>query len=283
MNTSILSLIVFSICTFCYYIFLIPKLNISVFDDKTGNEYISYTSSKMTMLLIYFLFLILAQVGINASIIVNKCGGSITQNIGTAFLMTLIPWIVIFGGVIGTLMIFPGFKSAFSNVIGFFVVSKSANNVLSELLENTEMANKIDNTSDANPEQKTNLKHTADAIIKIFGDTSLLINQIVPSNFAEYWSILTPLMKKEYQNNPSSSNTLKQQLLDVVIMRDNIGEAIWYIYTAIFLISITQYAITSQKCATTLATLQSNYSTYQTQTAATAASNAVSESTVYTS
>jgi len=48
---------------------------------------------------------------------------------------------------------------------------------------------------------KEQVEEAADTIVKICGNTSVLINQIVPSNFNEYWRILTPLMKEKYQND----------------------------------------------------------------------------------
>jgi hypothetical protein len=190
---------------------------------------------------------------------VTKCGGSLMQNIGSAFLMTLIPWIFIFGGVIICLMMFPGFKSAFSNVIGYFAVSNSANNILSELLVNTDLNQTINAAKDADPTKINSLKNAAEAIIKLCGNMSILINQIVPSNFMEYWAMLVPLMKEQYQ---AGAPEMKQQLLDAVVVRDNIGEALWYIYAAVLLISITQYNIMTRPCNKDLATLQASQDQY---------------------
>jgi hypothetical protein len=55
-------------------------------------------------------------------------------------------------------------------------------------------------------------------------------------------------MKPQY----SGDESMKQKLLDVVVMRDNIGEAMWYLYTGILLISITQYNLTTQGCKQTV-------------------------------
>ena len=241
MDSSYISLLIFVLITIFYYLVLKKSLTTSILDD--GEKYIEFTSSSYIQLLIYFLMVILSQFGLNASIIANKCGGSIVQNIGTAFLMTFIPWIFIFGGVITVLIIFPGFKSAFSNVIGYFAVSGRANNILTELLENTEVSKTIDETTVGNAERNKSLKSAADAIIKLCGNMSILINQIVPSNFTEYWNMLVPLMKDNYRANVPIE--LKQELLDTVVLRDNIGEALWFIYTAILLISVIQYKIVS--------------------------------------
>jgi hypothetical protein len=278
MDSSFLSLLIFAVITLVYYLLLKPKLDASAYDDPTGAQYAAYSSSNNTALLIYFLFVVLTQMGVNASVMVTKCGGSLMQNIGSAFLMTLIPWIFIFGGVIICLMMFPGFKSAFSNVIGYFVVSNSANNILTELLVNTDL-NQTINAADADPEKKNSLKSAAEAIIKLCGNMSILINQIVPSNFIEYWAMLLPLMKEQYQNGAPE---MKQQLLDAVVMRDNIGEALWYVYTAVLLISITQYNIMSRPCNKDLASMQASQEQYLKTEASINEKTAKQNSTVYT-
>jgi hypothetical protein len=280
MDSSFLSLLIFAVITLVYYLLLKPKLNASVYDDTTGAEYAAYSSSNNTALIIYFLFVILTQMGVNASVMVTKCGGSLMQNIGSAFLMTLIPWIFIFGGVLVSLIMFPGFKSAFSNVIGYFVVSNSANNILSELLVNTDLNQTINAAAtDADPAKINSLKSAAEAIIKLCGNMSILINQIVPSNFVEYWAMLSPLMKEQYQNGAPE---LKQQLLDSVVVRDNIGEALWYVYTAVLLISITQYNIMSRPCNKDLATMQADQDKYLKTEASINEKTAKQNSTVYT-
>jgi hypothetical protein len=279
MDSSFFSLLIFALLTILYYLVLKPKLSVTTLEDPSGEEYVKYNSSKNTALFIYFIMIVLTQIFVNATVIINKCGGSIAQNIGSAFLITLIPWIFIFGGVITCLMMFPGFKSAFSNVIGYFSVSGSANNILSELLVQSDLNQTINEANDGDIKKKDSLKTAAEAIVKLCGNMSILINQIVPSNFAEYWQMLTPLMKEQYQNGAPE---LKQQLLDVVVRRDNIGEALWYIYTAILLISITQYSIVSRPCNKDLATMQSDQEKFLKTEAEVNAKTDKQNSTVYT-
>ena len=279
MDSSFFSLLLFTLITILYYLVLKPNLSTSMLEDPTGEEYIKYNSSKNTALFIYFIMVVLSQIFVNATVIINKCGGSIAQNIGSAFLITLIPWIFIFGGVITCLMMFPGFKSAFSNVIGYFAVSGSANNILSELLVQADINQTINENANGDIEKKDSLKTAAEAIVKLCGNMSILINQIVPSNFMEYWSMLTPLMKQQYQNGATE---LKQQLLDTVVRRDNIGEALWYVYSAILLISITQYSIVSRPCDKDLATMQSDQEKFLKTEAKMNAKTDKMNSTIYT-
>jgi hypothetical protein len=198
--------------------------------------------------------ILLSQIIINIFILVQKCGGSVSSNITSAFLMTIFPWFFIFGAVIIVLFILPGFKAPFSNVIGYYLVSREANRILNELLVNSDIDNAMKN-SNLSKYQKEELQNTAETILKIFGNKSVLINEIIPDNFMNFWNLLLPLMKPEYQNGAPE---LQQKLFDVVSYRDNVGELIWYIYTGILIILYTQYRITTRTCNTTVQILLEN-------------------------
>jgi hypothetical protein len=58
---------------------------------------------------------------------------------------------------------------------------------------------------------------------------------------------------------------LKQKLLDLVIYRDNIGEALWYIYTGLLLSSIVKYNINNRGCSKSISQIQTNLNTALTQ------------------
>jgi hypothetical protein len=210
-------------------------------------------------LAVYLLLVIVVQFMVNASIITSTCGGSITENIGAAGVFTFLPWTLIFGVLVLVLTIFPGFKSAFSDVIGYYWVSTSANKIINELLVDPNIQKKIDTEESATPQQKEALQSAADAIIKICGNTSILINQIVPSNFNSYWGILTPLMKQKYQTDSPETTDIKNKLYELVVTRDNVGEALWYIYTGVLLTSIVQLKITTRGCVSNPKTMEQNY------------------------
>jgi len=289
MDTSYISVFIFLITTILFYLVLKPKMKVETLNDAVLMG--KYSSSKYMGLGIYLLLVVMTQFAINAYYIINTCGGSSTSNIGYAFIATFIPWIFIFGILIAVLLIFPGIKSAFSNVVGYFIVASSANGVLTELLVNTDVNRSIKDDSSLSPEQKQSYQTAADAIIKLCGNMSILINQIVPENFNKIWtSILTPLMKDQYQptmsngvptENPSALG-LKQKLLDVVILRDNIGEGMWFLYTAILLTSVVQYKITSRGCVQNLEDIQLNQQNYLKQQAVKTAANAKAKDMVYT-
>jgi len=310
MAGSYLNIISFLITTVFYYLSLKPQITASSFSDKTSQEYMDYKGNQYLYLGVYFLLVMIVQFVVNTSIITSNCGGNISDNIGFAGFITFIPWTLIFGVILLILIIYPGFKSAFSDVIGYFYVSSSANKIITELLVNKDLENSLGaNTGAGVPETKSNvvdtnantsvideslkpsdqssdessgispqlpsdyqpmiggqavnkkeLEKAADAIVKICGNTSILINQMVPENFDDYWKILNPLKKPIYQDdsNPETKK-IKDELFELVTIRDNIGEAMWYIYTGLLLVSITQMKIASRGCVNSQATMEKNY------------------------
>lgn len=345
MDSTYLNIIVFVAVSLVYFLMFKPKLKTEALEKGNETLLADFNKNSYFRLSIYFLFVILLQFFVNVSALVNSCGGSVTQNLGVASFLTFIPWILFFGILIVVLIIYPGFKSAFSDVIGYFFVYGHANKVLSDLLIEPEVQHKIDkmgkkggapmdmditkkdtepimatavpgpisveasplqepgnidtksystekNTYSPSSMQKntstktsTNLSKTqyqdvADAIVKLTGNKSILINQIVQSNFEEYWNILKPLMRPQYQSSGGSFK-IKQELLDIVVARESIGEGMWYGYTAILLITIIQYYIVSRGCVKGIQQMQNDYQQFLTEEE-TAQQKAQTAQTTYT-
>jgi hypothetical protein len=272
-------------------------------------SYKDYTSKNYVSLAVYLLLVMVVQFIVNASIIAQKCGGSISENMGAAGIFTFIPWTLIFGVTIVILVIYPGFKSAFSDVIGYFWISNQANELLVELLMQQNVEDSLaKGTTPASPtpasptpaspspaagggkkpsqnggDDKQAVREVADLILKLCGNTSILINQITPRNFEPYWSLLTPLKKPKYQNdNATETQTIKKQLFDLTVTRDNVGETLWYVYTGLLLTSIVQLKITTRGCAMNPKTMEENYAKFQKQQEAIKAQNATTTDTTYT-
>jgi len=199
----------------------------------------------------------IVQFSLNTFIITSSCGGNVSGNLKTAALMTFLPWIFIFGTMMVLLIMFPGFKSAFSDVVGYFYVSSSAKKLLDELLVNAEVYKEIETSSEGDAKKMDALKATASLVTKLTGNMSLLINKIVPANFIQFWELLKPLMKTQYLDGENAI-TMRNKLLELSSVRENIGEGMWYIYTGIILISIVQFSITSRGCVNDLETMQKN-------------------------
>ena len=90
-------------------------------------------------------------------------------------------------------------------------------------------------------------------------------------------------MKEKYQNNSSEGIVKKNELFELVVTRDNIGELMWYIYTGILLTSIVQMKIALTKCSTNQATMEKNYQTYLDQEKQNKATQDSATNQIYTS
>jgi hypothetical protein len=126
------------------------------------------------------------------------------------------------------------------------------------------------------------MQSAADTIIKICGNTAVLINQLVPSNFTSYWNILTPLMKPKYQQANEETTNIKNELFKLVVTRDEVGEAMWYIYTGLLLTSIVQLKITTRGCINNPKTMESNYKDFLNKEKQTKDAKELATSTTYT-
>jgi hypothetical protein len=290
-NISYLNFIVFIVTTILYFL-IKPDPDIKKAD---GNDTDSGSGGSYMMTGAYFLVVIITQFFINSYLITESCGGNVMSNLGESALYTFVPWTLIFGVVIITVIAYPDIKSAFSDVYGYYFVAGSAQQLLTELLKgNVNSSDSITNnvetvsngiTNNVTPGPSTALNATSgteydnkkgggkkiykggagndevsDLVLKIYGNMSILINQLTPSNFNYYWdNMLTPLFKDTYKTDPGLAETKKTDLLNLVITRDNIGEGMWYIYTGILICSLVQFKLSSVGCKSNQEVLAENY------------------------
>ena len=243
-----------------YFMFIKPVLTISDLDNpEKYSQVVKNTYSSTGILLV---LVIMLQLGFNTSGYQAKCPGTFSQNFGKVFAATFIPWVIIMGSVMIALIAFPGFKGAFSNVFGYYAVANSSNDILVELLGNSDTDAKIAQIGDdASEEAKTKLASASDAVLKIVGNTSLMVNQITPTGFIDFWNMLMPIMKEEYRS-PAAHQDLKEKLLGNVILKDNIGEVCWYIYTTILLITVVKTNLADLPCSTSVAAIRERTAAY---------------------
>jgi hypothetical protein len=259
MDISLQSLIFFIIITIVYFIFpSIGKPQLTLADLETDASKADFYTRNMKSLGFYLGIVVITQFFLNIGYLMAKCGGALDKNIGAAALFTFIPWILIFGMMLAALIIFPGFKTAFSDVIGYFVVAGGANDIFGSILIGTDL-NELINKSE-NEQRKTELTQAAEAIIKICGNKSILINQMNPENFLQIWNTLKPLMIDGL--DPTVLAEKKTDLLNLVVLKDNIGEAFWYVYTAILISSIVYYNLATRGCVKSVEQIKSEHDSY---------------------
>lgn len=276
MDISLQSLLFFIIITIIYFAFpSIGKPQLTLSDLENETNMMSFYNKNTRSLAFYLGVVVVSQFFLNIGYLMAKCGGSLDKNIGAAALFTFIPWILIFGVMLVVLIIFPGFKSAFSDVIGYYAVAGGANDIFSSILIGTDLNQMIEQTGDET--KKRELTQAAEAIIKICGNKSILINQMNPDNFLNIWSTLKPLMVPGAFENVE----IKQQLLNLVVLKDNIGEALWYVYTAILISSIVYYNLATRGCVKSIDQIKSDHDAYIKQQEDANAKKELDNSTTY--
>ena len=276
MDISLQSLLYFIIITIIYFVFpSIGKPQLTLSDVSVTGISPEFYTKNMKSLAFYLGVVIVVQLILNIAYLTSKCGGAIDKNIGAAFIFTFIPWMLIFGVMLAVLIIFPGFKSAFSDVLGYYAVAGSANDIFSSIFIGTDINDMIDKEGD--PNKKNELTHAAEAIIKICGNKSILINQMNSDNFISIWETLKPLMNSGVYENIE----IQTQLLNLVVLKDNIGEAFWYIYTAILISSIVYYNLATRGCVKSVDQIKSDHDSYIKQQEETDKQNELNNSTTY--
>jgi hypothetical protein len=202
MNLSILSLILFIILTIAYSI-------------------LKYYINNISVTIIYFALVFITQFFLNISLTDQICG---FKQPALAFTTTLFPWTIVFGSLSVLFMMFPGWKSTFSNTFGYLA---------------TRVAGIKDAFNDILPSKISNK-----ALQAIYEDNSLIINEITPANFGDFWS------KMESSGMLSSSVTLeaKERLRKLVLMKDIVAEFVWYLLAGVLISSMTFSYISNSKC-----------------------------------
>lgn len=277
MDVSIQSLVYFVIITIIYFAYpSIGKPQLTINDLKYPESLAEYNSTTIQRMGIYLALVLLIQLILNSYYLMDKCGGLIGSNIGVAALFTFFPWLLILGVLMIILYYCPGWKSAFANVIGYFVVANSANQLFGDILISSDVNNIINNAS--SEEEKRRFSDAAESLMKLCGNKSILINAMTSSNFLELWSVLKIIMKPQYKDNVE----VQQQMLDLVTLKENIGEALWYTYTAIFISSIVYYNLATRGCVKTAEQLKADAAQAEQQQEEAAAQQELNNSVTYT-
>lgn len=277
MDISLQSLLFFTIITILYFaVPSIGKPELTLADLESDQSKADYYNKNIKSLAFYLGVVVITQFFLNVGYLMAKCGGAIDKNIGAAALFTFIPWILIFGVLLAVLIIFPGFKTAFSDVIGYYVVAGGANDIFASILMGTDLNEMIEKAGDDT--KKKELTRAAEAIVKICGNKSILINQMNSDNFLDIWNTLKSLMVPGAYENLE----IKKQLLDLVVLKDNIGEAFWYIYTAILISSIVYYNLATRGCVKSIDQIKSEHDAYIQQQEEADKQKELNNSTTYT-
>tara|TARA_B100000524_G_scaffold347365_1_gene249196 strand:- start:363 stop:1103 length:741 start_codon:yes stop_codon:yes gene_type:complete len=186
------------------------------------------TPSEAMFTIFYFILIFTIQFSVNTANLQNKCGN---VPYTSALYFTIIPWLFIFCLLYVCLIIFPGWKGPFSNTFGYAIASVAGvkNLLVNEILE------------DENILKKRKEKMLLDIREDIYKSPELLINEITPDNFDQFWNKLQPLFR-------STADDHRGALKKIVHMKDIVADFIWFCLAGAFTISVSFNNIANVEC-----------------------------------
>jgi len=239
-NYSVTAIIIFIVITILYFISYV----------LTPNKKVS-----KVLTIIYYFLIFGSQISIVLLATKQQCG---EYQLGTALQYGIIPWIVIFGGLVALLHVFPGWKAPFSNTFGYFVTY---------LMGIKTVFNKI---------LKSDFKSSNIKLNKImqdvYQDKAMLINEITPNNFEKAITELSPIMNSSVVTNNKINwgNDALKTLKKLVIVKDEVSRFIWYVLIGTLITSMSNLGIMAQPCNHSVKQMEANVANHQTKTAAAA-------------
>lgn len=258
MDITFLSLFLFSIVMALYFNVQSGMWGVTVPDmHRDEVEALKILQNNRNATALFVAAVALSQFVLNMFYLLGKCGGPLSGAIaGTAAAATLLPWGFLFGAVVLILFQFPALKSAFANVVGYFVIAGGANDILARAFP-AELHNQIERMGSEGAEGKTQMTDAAETVLRIMGNRGVLVNTFTVENFEGLWDKLATLMI-----GVTNKEELKKELFALVVRKEMIGEGCWYFYTAVLVASVVYYTLSLKPCAKNPAALKRDHDAY---------------------
>lgn len=258
-SSSFLGLILFIMSTLLYFVFKM-MYGKDVYDkdefgdvkrNNDGSPKILYTakSIKRKIFFLYFLIVIISQLIVNISVLNLICQTSIASVAFPAIIYTIIPWILIFGVIKVVLVLLPGWKAPFSNTFGYLIA------LIFGLKTTVREVLKPMSLEDDDKVLEGDQLKSFQTLREIYKDDSILINEITPENFDNFWRIMlkSQLIKTEHEVKqiPGKNLTLDKlrgNLQWFVGLKDDISEMIWFLLSGSLISTVVYNNISQYKC-----------------------------------
>lgn len=227
------------------------------FDNQANIE--DLNQNGITSLFIYILIIIVGNYFININISKEVCGS--VQWFQT-FIITILPWILIFVTIVIILKMFPGWLAPFSNTLGYLIANACGLNKLM----NTILRPQSEVVSDDKPKAETNAALVQYNLTQIYGDKSLLINEITTDNFLIFWGRfekadlfnITEIDKQKNDNNVF----LQNELFNFIVLKNTVAEVVWYILTGLLVTSVGYNYIVNSSCKRSVREMEATHNAY---------------------
>ena len=237
------SMLYFTLITTIYFAikYFIESSSVDLSKTDTPEEQSIRSRNKIIYTLIYFLLVVVGEYFISVAITKSSCG---YPQFYTAFIMTLIPWVIIFLLLCSLLMVFPGWLKPFSNTFGYAVTLVAGiNNTMNKILKPN-----VQNSASSDKE-----KAIQESLALIYQNRTLMINEISRDNFNDFWNTMKTLMKEDQDEKKN-----KQSLFKMIVLKDTVAEYIWYMLTGLLVCSIGFNYLISATCKKPINLIEQN-------------------------
>ena len=181
----------------------------------------------------YFLILAMSQYLLNLQITAGMCNN--TYQYTTAAYVTFIPWVLIFGILNLMILIFPGWLSPFSNTFGYLITSLFG------------LKDKIKDVF-KNPDETGVTDKARETINYIYGNQSLLINEITMQNINSFLDNMKDLLREGYDKSDGKTPSNLDKLKDMIYLKESVAQFMWYILSGSLVISVATNSIINSGC-----------------------------------
>ena len=197
----------------------------------------------------YIITIVIGHYLINVDLVTKTCN---SPNWRLAFIVTIVPWVMMFGTIILILTIYPGWKTPFSNTFGYGMTRfAGAKKITSDIFP---PANEIKgNDSNANS--------IKESLAYIYSDQSILINEVTPENFDNFWKDTEPIRSEE--SKTGEDNKLKDKFMNLIKLKDIVGEYVWYMLTGSLVIAVGYNYIIASTCSPSVENIKKQAKKYE--------------------
>lgn len=239
----------------------IDNKKIPTYQGKIDN--IALNKNNTVINIIYILFLVTGTYFININLYKKFCSNldSVSTPHSKLIIITLFPWIIIFGILYFVLELFPGWIKPFSNTIGYFVVNvlgveNQLINILNDPGSESAPVSESVPGSEPVPAPASESASASENKIRTNKDIVLAINNIkkdrvkfineLDTNVSEYNKFISNMTKADLFKN---DNNAFAQIYKYIIIKDIIGKITWYILAGSLIASITYNYIINLSCS----------------------------------
>jgi len=165
---------------------------------------------------------------LNTSEMKKMCPKGNKNVVTKVFFSTFIPFLFMMGSIVVALTLMPGWKSPFSNTLGYSIVKNVVFRKLFSLQNWLEQGQIQSNSELSKFNQRTN--------------RTFFVNELTPDNFFK----AVESLKLEFDKDEEVD--VKKVLYQAIIVKDFISEFIWYFITAALTFSLSQIYISDSVC-----------------------------------